>query len=284
MNRLLAATSLIGLLLLTACEPSETNERPVVPVEPVQRADAQQPAPVDDPKPGTSPGSGSDGGSEDAARSTGDGTSVAGSGSDGSDRPGTGATSNVDVVPGVDTKEGGGGEPVPSSSQESGGAGAGVNVAEDDRAGKTDAGIDVDPLVVVLLSRGDKHQFQRGELVDLLVMTNRDAHLYCYLQDEKKQVMRIFPNRWVKESFVKGEKLLALPGQMRFQIVMNDKGVVEQVACLATTEDVSAALPAEAFGGDFEALPLGDIDQVNDAFRQVAKGVLTRGDFSIVPQ
>ncbi|MGE0797045.1 MAG: DUF4384 domain-containing protein [Lautropia sp.] len=141
----------------------------------------------------------------------------------------------------------------------------------------------LDPLRLAV-SAGGKRSFNRGELVDLQVATSRGAYVYCYLQDESRKVARIFPNRFASDGYVTADRPLQLPGDMRFQLVMNGKGVTETVACLATAGDVSAQLPREAFGTDFEPLPVASLDQIRRSFMRVTNGEFAQENFHVQPK
>ena len=93
-----------------------------------------------------------------------------------------------------------------------------------------------------------------------------DAHVYCYLRDEKAVIQRIFPNRFAKDALVSASSKLELPGRQRFQIIANTKGVRETVACYAAERDVMADLPSAVSGSDFAPLALTTLDQVRSAF------------------
>jgi hypothetical protein len=117
--------------------------------------------------------------------------------------------------------------------------------------------------------------------VQLSIRPSRDAHVYCYLQDEKRQVTRFFPNRFQRDSRVQPATGLQLPGSMRFELTMNARGVPETVACFATERDVLAELPAGVNGGDFQPLPAATLDQVRQAFVKVSGGALAHESFEL---
>ena len=129
-------------------------------------------------------------------------------------------------------------------------------------------------LKLQLASSADGRQPTRGEAIQLSIRPSRDAHVYCYLQDEKRQVTRFFPNRFQRDSRVQPATPLQLPGSMRFELTMNTRGVPETVACFATERDVLAELPAGVNGGDFQPLPVATLDQVRQAFVKVSGGTL----------
>lgn len=133
-------------------------------------------------------------------------------------------------------------------------------------AGAPAAAVPAVPLSLSIGHDGGGAVFTRGEVVRLNIKPNRDAHVYCYLRDEKPTIQRFYPNRFEKDSLVSAGKGLTLPGTQRFQIVANDKGVRETVACFATERDVLAELPTSASGTDFAPLPANSIAELKAAF------------------
>lgn len=130
------------------------------------------------------------------------------------------------------------------------------------------------PLTLQVATSVDGRGLSRGEAVQLSIRPSRDAHVYCFLQDEKRQVTRFFPNRFQRDSRVQPATGLQLPGAMRFELTMNTRGVPETVACFATERDVLAELPAGVNVGDFQPLPTATLDQVRQAFVKVSGGAL----------
>ncbi len=134
------------------------------------------------------------------------------------------------------------------------------------------------------ISAGGRRTFDRGEPVNLEIHTNRDAYVYCYLQDEQRRIARIYPNRWTPNGPVAAGQTLSLPGEMRFQIVMNDLGVTEKIACLATATEVSRQLPLEIFGNDLEPLTVATLDQIRQGFLQTTDGQFDQETFHLRPR
>jgi hypothetical protein len=137
------------------------------------------------------------------------------------------------------------------------------------------------PLTLRVASANDARRFGRGEAVQLAIQPSRDAHVYCFLHDEKRQFTRFFPNRFQRDSRVSAAGTLQLPGAMGFEIVMNPQGVAETVACFATERDVLAELPSGVAGGDFQPLAVSSIDQLRLAFAKASPGAWTQDEFTI---
>jgi serine/threonine protein kinase len=125
------------------------------------------------------------------------------------------------------------------------------------------------------------HRFKPGERVRLSVTTSRDAHVYCYLQDETRRILRFYPNRFSKSALVRADAPLEIPGTMRFEIVANTRNVAETVACFASERDVMAKLPTAVVGIDFASLQATSLDQVRSAFARVAGDTLTEASFRV---
>jgi len=127
----------------------------------------------------------------------------------------------------------------------------------------------------------EAQRFARGEPVQLTIQPSRDAHVYCFHQDEQRRITRFFPNRFRTSSLVPAAGGMQLPGTMRFEIVMNAKGIPETVACFATEQDVLARLPAALAAGDFATLPVATLEQVKSAFLKAADGSLAQDSFQL---
>jgi hypothetical protein len=139
----------------------------------------------------------------------------------------------------------------------------------------------VGPLVLALATPNNQTRFARGEAFSLSVRLNRDAHVYCYLQDETAKITRFYPNRFAKDSFVSATKPLTLPGTMRFALSMNAKGVPEKIMCLATPRDVLADLPRTVVGTDFEPLAVATLEQVRAAFAATSGSALAQETLNV---
>lgn len=140
------------------------------------------------------------------------------------------------------------------------------------------------PLRLTLASPNKQTRFAPGERFGVVVQPSADAYVYCYLQDENAKITRFYPNRFAKDSLVSAAQPLRLPGAMRFEFVMNTKGVKETASCFATRRDVSMALPGQMVGTDFEPLALGSIDPIRAAFAAASGGAVAEETFHVQPK
>jgi serine/threonine protein kinase len=125
------------------------------------------------------------------------------------------------------------------------------------------------------------HRFRPGERVKLRVTPSHDAHVYCYLQDETRHILRFYPNRFSESALVRMAAPLEIPGRMRFEIVANTRNVTETVACFATERDVTAELPPAVIGTDFTRLRATSLDEVRSAFARIAGDTLTQASLRV---
>jgi hypothetical protein len=137
------------------------------------------------------------------------------------------------------------------------------------------------PLALTLASSNNRTRFAPGERFSVIVRPSENAYVYCYLQDENAKITRFYPNRFAQDSLVLAAQPLRLPGAMRFEFVMNTKGVKETVSCFATRRDVSIALPGQVVGTDFEPLALRSIEQVRSAFAAASGGAAVEESFHV---
>jgi Domain of unknown function (DUF4384) len=151
-------------------------------------------------------------------------------------------------------------------------------------AAATQAAAAVTPLALQIAAGNDARRFARGEAVQLTIRPSREAHVYCFLQDENRKITRFFPNRFQRDSRVQPGTGVQLPGAMRFEISMNPRGVQETVSCFATERDVLPQLPAGVNAGDFDPLPVATLEQVRSAFAKATGGVLAQESFQLRPK
>jgi tRNA A-37 threonylcarbamoyl transferase component Bud32 len=123
--------------------------------------------------------------------------------------------------------------------------------------------------------------FQPGERIRLLVKPSVDSHVYCYLQDENRRILRFYPNRFHKSALVKAGAPREIPGKMRFELVANRLGVTETIACFASPRDLMAELPHAVAGPDLTPLPVASLDDVKSAFVRLAGNALAEASLSV---
>lgn len=135
--------------------------------------------------------------------------------------------------------------------------------------------------LTVVTAQGD-NRFREGEAIALQVRPQAPAHVYCFMQDEKGEILRFFPNRFRADAAVDGAGI-ELPGKMKFRIQASFKGQPEAVLCLAYAQPVPAnAEPLKV--GDFAALPEASLDAVRAAMDSAAGPALAAQRLDILPR
>lgn len=138
------------------------------------------------------------------------------------------------------------------------------------------------PLTLSIEAHDESQRFARGQAVQLVVRPSREAHVYCYYLDERRKVMRFFPNRFRQDSRIVPDGGLQLPGSMPFEMVMNRRGVSETVTCFATERDVLPQVSAGLGGSsDFAPLPVSSLEQVRLQFLKAGAGEMAQDTFHL---
>jgi hypothetical protein len=121
---------------------------------------------------------------------------------------------------------------------------------------------------------GDGKKFPPGATVDLRLYSQAPAVVYCFLKDESGAVVRLLPNSGARLSRVAPGQDLLLRGQdqkAKWEIVANEKGIPETVACFGSPQNLTGRLPKFLQGADFEAIPgVSALEEIRDAIRQAS--------------
>jgi len=124
------------------------------------------------------------------------------------------------------------------------------------------------PLQINVRAANGARYFKPGESIVLKVAPNRNAYVYCYMQNENQSVVRFFPNRFSRNALVPARGI-SLPQGDEFSINASLNGAKETIACFATERDVAANLPGGADTRDFEALPVNSLGEVAAVFKRL---------------
>jgi hypothetical protein len=135
-------------------------------------------------------------------------------------------------------------------------------------------------LTINYLNKQDS-TLQPGEIFHIKVSMAQDAHVYCYFEDEKGEVVRFFPNRFQSKSYVHRATPLVLPGDRPFEMTASKKGISERIGCFAAKIDIINYLPSKVVGVDFEALPVKSIHEVKETYQQIKQADISDMVFNI---
>ncbi len=129
-----------------------------------------------------------------------------------------------------------------------------------------------EPLIMTLdTGRGQNPIFKAGESVSFKIKTTADAYVYCYYQEAKGDIFKIFPNRFSPNALVSSNDDLVVPGSGQFQIKLEQRGDKENIMCMASYEDLDAKLPPVLSERSLQALPLKKMESVYHYYQQAAK-------------
>jgi len=102
------------------------------------------------------------------------------------------------------------------------------------------------PLELSLSSnRGEKPIYKVGEDALIQASVSVDSYLYCYYQPNPEQIIKIYPNRFIRKSRILAGDTINVPADERFSIKMEQTGNREQILCMASYEDLEQKMPAE---------------------------------------
>jgi Domain of unknown function (DUF4384) len=107
-------------------------------------------------------------------------------------------------------------------------------------------------LKVTLANTPTPNSADRGQ-AKFNIFNNTDSFVYCFLQDEKKAVVRVFPNPWQPQALIPALQTLALPRAGTFNVMSHPK-IAQRLSCYTTRKDVTARLPALLTGQGLSAI------------------------------
>ena len=108
-------------------------------------------------------------------------------------------------------------------------------------------------------------RFRPGEGIVLDIKPSRNAHIYCFMQDESSQITRFYPNRFTGDSLVSTAGI-RVPGGNQFSINANAKGVEELIVCYASAAEILGQVTSAIGSGDIDkpaaVATIADLDKV----------------------
>lgn len=141
---------------------------------------------------------------------------------------------------------------------------------------------DPSPIQVAVAATKGSNVFRKGERLTVKVTPSRDAYVYCFMQDDTKQIARFFPNRFSKDALVSAKKGIQLPNGKEFNIDVNTKGVQEQIVCFGANRDVFADVVPAIGGGDIDQpTPIKTLPELKTVFEKAVGPSLGVGNFTI---
>ncbi len=141
---------------------------------------------------------------------------------------------------------------------------------------------DATPIRLSVVSTKGGNQFSRGEKLAVKVTPNRDAYVYCFMQDENRRIARFFPNRFSKDALVSAKSGMQIPNGKEFSINANTKGLPEQIMCFGSGKDVFADVLPVIGGGDIDSpTQVQSLAEIRSVFEKAAGPSLGVGNFTL---
>jgi curli biogenesis system outer membrane secretion channel CsgG len=125
-----------------------------------------------------------------------------------------------------------------------------------------------EPQVTVLLSNRDG-EYSVGEAMSYSVALDRQAYVYCYYQDVRRQVSQVYPNPLQRAQPMRGNSAVNVPDTSNPQsfTIEFDKPGREELACFATDQEIITRLPPALRGPALQPLMgVSSIDDMQKAF------------------
>lgn len=133
------------------------------------------------------------------------------------------------------------------------------------------------PIAIKMSSnKGENPTLKVGEDLRVTVGLSQTSFLYCYYQDSKGSVSRIFPNRFTPNAAVMVENEIKIPpAALPFKLVMDTPGNSDRIDCIASRSDVDVVLPKELKTIDLQPMPVQTVEDVINAFRKLDPGIVS---------
>lgn len=84
-----------------------------------------------------------------------------------------------------------------------------------------------------------------GAPLSLIVTSPENGFLYCFYSLASGQMVRIFPNKYIQDNFLKDGSAISIPGDRRLQLIP-ERARLEEVTCIFSRVDAGAIVAAES--------------------------------------
>ena len=127
------------------------------------------------------------------------------------------------------------------------------------------------PVAELTSDRGASPAYAVGDALTVVIRMREEGHVYCFYQMYDGSVLRLFPNRYQKESFLDSGSVMMVPSpDMKFRIVFDVAGAHESIRCFATSSCIATHLPSLLVTTDLAPLGMG-LAEIGAGFRQCVR-------------
>lgn len=119
-------------------------------------------------------------------------------------------------------------------------------------------------------SKGSSYRYSQGEKFRLNVSSSDRAYTYCYYSDFAGNVARIFPNRFVPDSFMPNSKKITVPSvESPFDIKFEKRGKTESFLCLTSRRELGISLPKALMVEDLVPIKGYSLNRILSDFKSI---------------
>ncbi|MBF0561858.1 MAG: DUF4384 domain-containing protein [Alphaproteobacteria bacterium] len=125
-----------------------------------------------------------------------------------------------------------------------------------------------EPLAVRVTSeRGDRPTYRQGEILVANLLVNRDSYVYCYYQDAKGTIARLFPNHFqAAEPYLTRRDVVLSADHQPVKIRFDQANSNERIGCYASNTNMK--LPLDLNAKEFAPLQVRSLDDLSTAVQQ----------------
>lgn len=110
-------------------------------------------------------------------------------------------------------------------------------------------------------------------IASFAIVSNTDAYTYCFLQDEKKAVLRVLPNPWQPSAVLRARQPVPMPAAGF--VVQSNPRFTQNLTCFATRNDIAAKLPSVLGGAGMAPINgAADMNAVAAALSQLGEEIV----------
>lgn len=112
--------------------------------------------------------------------------------------------------------------------------------------------------------------YQAGDSFKVSVVSDQDAHIYCYYQDGLGKIALVFPNRYQPANAIRAGRTITLPESDNWQLIATRSGSPERFLCMAVEPGLSEQQLQLLRLPDLQPLPVDSLQQISQLYRSVA--------------
>ncbi|MBX2880015.1 MAG: DUF4384 domain-containing protein [Granulosicoccus sp.] len=124
-------------------------------------------------------------------------------------------------------------------------------------------------LTIQAHNKGASESYKVGEDISIQIRTEHDAHVYCYYEDAKGDVVLLFPNRYHPDNAMRAGDSIVLPESDNWLMTATRANKSEQYLCLSVPPNLTTQLTNQFSQPDLQPLPVDNLLQVYDLFHAV---------------